>query len=180
MNFEASGNPRMRFTDGALEGYAYSANCGWINLGDPSQHHLKTDSVAMGLDSDGDAIADAFEYQYFGGLNPTNVTDSDGDGVSDLNEYLEGTNPLVTQDQLRITAFATSSGGTSSPITWTTTTARVYTIETSPDMSPLSWVNDTTFSYPIAPDSGSSTTRTVIAATATKRFYRVRAERPLQ
>lgn len=109
----------------------------------------------------------------------TNATDSDGDGVSDLNEYLEGTNPLLPGDRLRITAFSTNSGGTSSPITWTSTTSRLYTIETSPNLSPLSWVNDATFSYPIAPDAGTSTTRTVTASSATKRFYKVKSIRPL-
>ncbi|HEX8077420.1 MAG TPA: thrombospondin type 3 repeat-containing protein, partial [Chthoniobacterales bacterium] len=179
LQFEASGNPRLRFTDGALEGYAYGANVGWINLGDPSEHFLKTNNVAMGVDSDGDGIADAFEYQYFGGLAPTNMSDSDGDGVSDLNEYLAGTNPLLANDHLRITAFSTNAGGTSSPITWRSTTARLYTIETSVDLSPLSWVTDTTFSYPIAPDAGNSTTRTLIAAAAEKRYYRVRSIKPL-
>ncbi|HJT80788.1 MAG TPA: hypothetical protein VJ719_06285 [Chthoniobacterales bacterium] len=179
VQFETSGNPRLRFTDGALEGYAYGANVGWINLGDPSQHFLRTDHIVMGLDSDGDGIADAFEYQFFGSLAPTNQTDSDGDGVNDLNEYLQGTHPLRANEYLRVTAFSTNATGTNSPITWTSTTARLYTIETSLDLSPLSWVTDTTFSYPIAPDPGSSTSRTLLAATAQKRFYRVRSITPL-
>lgn len=32
INFEGTGNPRLRFSDGRLEGYAYSANCGGIVL----------------------------------------------------------------------------------------------------------------------------------------------------
>jgi hypothetical protein len=180
INFEVSGNPRVRFSDGALEGYAYSANCGWINLGDPTEHNLKTDSIAMGVDSDGNSIADAWEYLYFGGLLGAAANqDADGDGMTNLQEYLEGTNPLLAGDRLRITVYSTNAGGTNSLLTWTSTTGRLYTIETSPDLSPNSWINDTTFSYPISPDQGTLTTRTVIQSTATKRFFRVRAIRPL-
>ncbi len=67
INFESTGNPRLRFSDGRLEGYAYSANCGWINLGDGS-FAVQTDTIAPGIDTDGDGMADAFEYLYLGGL----------------------------------------------------------------------------------------------------------------
>ena len=181
INFEAQGNPRVRFSDGALEGYAYSANCGWINLGDPTQHNLFTDTIAMGTDSDGDGIADAFEYQYFSGLGPTATSDSDGDGVSDLDEYLEGTNPTVFGDRLRIISLSPNSGGTSTPITWTSTTGRLYIIETTTDllvdMLNEDW-SDSSLGT-ITPDAGTQTTRTVTASSSTKRFFRVKAMRPL-
>ena len=47
-------------------------------------------------DSDGDGIADAWEYFWFGNLTTAGVgTDFDGDGVSDLNHSLNGTNPRI-------------------------------------------------------------------------------------
>lgn len=107
----------------------------------------------------------------------TLTTDSDGDGMTDLQEYLEGTNPLLAGDRLRITNYSTNSGGTSSLLVWTSTPARLYQIETNPDLL-STWVNDPTFGV-ITPDVGATTTRTVTAATAPKRFYRVRAIRPL-
>ena len=70
------------------------ANCGWINLGDGS-FAVQTDTIAPGIDTDGDGMADAFEYQYFGSLAMNGTADSDGDGMSDLQEYLEGTNPTA-------------------------------------------------------------------------------------
>ena len=82
INFESTGNPRLRFSDGRLEGYAYSANCGWINLGDGS-FAVQTDTIAPGIDTDGDGMADAFEFQYFGGLAMNGTADSDGDGMTD-------------------------------------------------------------------------------------------------
>jgi hypothetical protein len=181
INFEAVGNPRLSLFTGTFSGYAYSANCGWINLND-ALGKVQTNSVLMGVDSDGDGIADAFEFL---NTNPDNLatmnatTDTDGDGMSDLQEYLEGTNPLLRGDKLRITSFSTNSGGTSSPITWMSTTARLYVIETKADLLALTWDPDPTFGIAFAPDSGTSTTRTVPAATATKRFYRVKSIRPL-
>jgi hypothetical protein len=179
INFESIGNPRVSLFTGAFSGYAYSANCGWINLNDLNGK-VQTDHVLMGTDSDGDGIADAFEYQYFGNLTTANATsDADHDGISDKDEYLGGTSPLIPTDRLRITAFATNSGGTSSPITWTSTTARLYVIENNINLQASSWDPDPTFGSPFAPDAGTSTTRTATASSATARFFRVRAIRPL-
>ena len=179
INFESLGNPRISLFTGAFSGYAYSANCGWINLND-AQGKVQTDHVAMGVDTDGDGIADAFEYQFFGGLTTANaMTDSDGDGISDQVEYLDGTSPIVSTDSLRITAFSTNAAGTTSPMSWTSTTARLYVIETKPDLLQLTWDPDPTFGAPFAPDAGTATSKNVTAATALKRFYRVRSVRPL-
>ncbi len=179
INFEALGNPRLSLFTGTFSGYAYSANCGWINLND-SLGKVQTDHVAMGVDSDSDGIADAFEFQYFGNLTSAGATtDSDGDGVSDKGEYLDGTSPTIASDRLRIVTFATNSAGASSPITWTSTVARLYIIETKPDLLALSWDPDPIFGMAFAPDASTSTTRTITAASATKRFYRVRSIRPL-
>jgi hypothetical protein len=181
INFEATGNPRVRFSDGALEGYAYSANCGWINLGDPTEHNLKTDSIAMGLDSDGNGVADAWEYLYFGHLLGAAANqDTDGDGMTDLQEYLEGTNPLLAGDRLRIVSISTNSGGTSSPLTWTSTVGRLYAIDTATVLSlspPTAWTDSGLGT--IYPDAGTQTTRAVTEPTSTKRFFRIRAIRPL-
>ena len=135
--------------------------------------------MLSGVDGDGDGIADAYEFQFFGDLTTTDgSSDTDGDGISDRDEYLDGTSPVLSTDSLRITAFATNSAGTSSPVTWTSTTARLYMIETNPDLF-SAWVPDPVFGVPFSPDAGASTTRIVTAVSATKRFYRVRAIRPL-
>jgi Bacterial TSP3 repeat len=176
INFESTGNPRIRFTDGALEGYAYSANCGWINLGDMTEHNLKTDHLAMGVDSDGDGIADAWEYIYFGNLTTANGTsDNDHDGVSDVQEYKDGTNPTLNGDDLAITTFAKIP--TPLALTFRSTTGRLYFIDRNPDLL-QAWAADPTWGLPFSPDAGSSTTRTVTAS-GTKYFYRVQSVRPL-
>ncbi len=177
INFESTGNPRLRFSDGHLDGYAYSANCGWINLGNGA-FTLSTDSVTPGIDTDGDGMADAFEFQFFGGLTMNATTDTDGDGMSDLQEYLEGTSPTNPGDRLRITVFSTNPGGTNSLLTWTSNASRLYQIEVNPDLLPNHWTNDPSFGI-LTPDMGATTSRTVTAAASSRRFHRVRAIRPL-
>ena len=79
--FEDLGNPRVNLSNGQLFGYAYSANCGWINLGTMTNYVVKTDSIAPGLDTNGNGIADAWELIHFGNLTTaTTTSDSDGDG----------------------------------------------------------------------------------------------------
>lgn len=46
-------------------------------------------------DKDGDGMADAWELEHFGNLDRDGTADSDGDGYTDLEEYQNGTDPLV-------------------------------------------------------------------------------------
>ena len=58
------------------------------------------------LDSDGDGIDDVFELTYPGCLNPLDATDAtsdcDGDGRSNLQEYFDGTNPILADAAPRL------------------------------------------------------------------------------
>jgi hypothetical protein len=179
INFEATGNARISLLTGALSGYAYSANCGWINLNDMNGNYVQTDHIQVGVDTNGNGIADAWEYFYFGALLTPGQENSDPNGTGNtlLQDYLDGVNPTVANSGLRITAYSTNPGGTNSSVTWTSTVSRLYTIETSLDLA--TWTTDTTFAYPIAPDADPSTTRALTATNATKRFYRVKTMRPL-
>jgi hypothetical protein len=176
ISFDHVGNPRLRFTDGRLEGYAWSANCGWINLGDGTLA-VQTDFVAPGIDTDADGMADAFEYQYFGGLGALPAVDTDGDGISDRQEYLDGTSPLSLTSGLRITAFATNNSGLTCPLKWTSTVGRLYAVEINHTLEPLDW-SDSGLGV-VIPDVGSETARIVNGSAIARRFYRVHAIRPL-
>ena len=178
--FEATGNPRISLFTGAFNGYAYSANCGWINLNDMSGDYVQTDHFAMGVDSNGNGIADAWEYLYFGGLlSPGQEnTSPNGSGQTLLEDYLDGIDPTVPDNELRITAFSTNPGGVSSKVKFTSTTARLYTIEVNTDLTqPLNWTDSGLGMF--APDAGTSTTRVVTQGSTTKRFFRVKTMRPL-
>ena len=92
INFENTGNPTIDLTTNRLHGFAYSANAGWINLGELGVI-LQSDSIAPGIDTDGNGLPDGFEATFFGQLGIDPNADSDGDGESNLSEYRSGTNP---------------------------------------------------------------------------------------
>ena len=179
INFEATGNPRVSLFTGTFSGYAYSANCGWIDLNNLNGK-VQTDHIAMGVDSNGNGIADAWEYLYFGGLLAPGQqnTSPNGNGMTLLQDYEDGINPTLADTGLAITAYTTNAGGASSRVTFTSTTSRIYTIEVNTDLTqPLNWTDSGLGSF--APDAGSTTTRTVTQGSATKRFYRVQTMRPV-
>ena len=181
ISFEATGNPRVSLFTGNFSGFAYSANCGWINLNDMSGDYVQTDHILMGADSNGNGIADAWEYFYFGGLlSPGQEnTSPNGSGQTLLQDYQDGVNPNTLNNALRITAYSTNPGGISSNVTFTSNTGRLYTIEVNTDLTlPLNWTDSGLGMF--APDQGISTTRTVTQASATKRYFRVKTMRPLQ
>lgn len=183
ISFEATGDARINLQTGALSGYAWSANCGWINLGTGTAQAVKTLSIAPGVDTDGDGIADAFELQNFGNLTTANATtDRDGDGVSDKDEYLEGTDPLNAADRLQILTVnkATAAGQDTATLQFTTTPARFYRVETITTLvaGVSTWVDSPLGTF--LPDVGATTTRNVVTGPAEpRRFYRVQAIRPL-
>lgn len=174
ISFEAKGNPSLNLLTGQLYGYVYSANCGWINLGTNTSYVLKTNSIAPGIDTDGDGIADAWELTYFGNLTTaTAVSSYAGDCVTDLQKYQGGTDPLVPGSTLRITTVAKATlSPLSLNLTFTSTTARVYRIETSATLLNPQWADSGLGTF--LPDNGTTTTRSVSTA-GTSQFFRVRA-----
>lgn len=179
ISFEGVGNPSVNLVKGQFYGYAYSANCGWINLGTNTAQVVRTASIAPGADTDGDGVADAFEYANFGSLRVVNATsDYDGDGVSDLQEYLAGTDPRVAGDTLRVTQITRTASavaaGYFTNLTFTSSAARLYRIETTTSLTNPAWTDVGLGTF--APDFGTSTTRQVNATNPTQ-FFRVRALR---
>lgn len=190
INFEPQGNPRVSLFTGALSGYAYSANCGWINLNtldsgpSPTLHYVQTDHILKGSDTNngGNGIADAWERLYFGGLLAPGQENSspNGNGMTVAQDYNDGVDPHAENSNLRVTTYSTNSNGTNSSLTFTSTTARLYQVESNPDLAvPNNWSPDPTFGTPFAPDSGFVTTKNLTAASAVKRYYRVKTMRPL-
>ena len=139
---------------------------------------MQTDTIAAGADTDGDGIADAWERVEFGDLTTANATsDNDHDGMTDLQEYLAGTDPLDSQDALRLTRCSRNPGGVSNRVAleWMSVPTRCYAIEICTNLSPsASWSQFTTgFENLLGWHS------VVFTDTATRRFYRIRAVRPL-
>jgi hypothetical protein len=95
-----------------------------------------------------------------------------------LEDYLDGVNPNTANSGLRITAYSTNLGRTSSSVTFTSTPSRLYTIEVNTDLAePANWTDSGLGLF--APDAGSSTVRVVTQPSVAKRFFRVKTMRPL-
>jgi hypothetical protein len=175
INFENTGAPKVNLATGRLSGHAYSANCGWISLSN-AVAFVQTDAIAPGADTDGDGIADAWERLNFGNLTAANATsDADLDGFSDRNEYLADTQPLNASSYLRITASTFADGGTNVDLTWTSELTRLYYVQKDLDLGTTNWFDALGL---IAPD-GATTTRGFTDTNAPRRFYRVKAVKPL-
>ena len=179
VNFEATGNPRIDFATGILSGYAWSANAGWITLDDGGAHHVATDEIPAGADADGDGITDAWEREHAGNLTTFTLDgDADGDGIPDVAEYAADTDPLDPADTgLRITHFIVSTDTTLVTLVWTSRLSRRYHIESTGNLVGGIWTESGLAE--IAPDNGATTQRELTEPAGPRRFYRIRAARPL-
>ena len=177
-----SGGASFFYATGKLTGYAWGANVGWIHLGDVA-FGVVAQSIAPGGDSDGDGIADAWELQRAGNLTALGGGiggggDYDGDSISDAQEYLADTDPLTPADRFRITNLAlTFDPVVEFSLTWTSSIARCYVIETRETLATGAWAD-----AGLGTLSGTGGLQTLAfggPASAT-RFFRVRACLPLQ
>jgi hypothetical protein len=167
--------PRINLSSGVFSGFAYSANAGWINLG---TGRLATLTIAC-PDADGDAMADAWEFENFGDTATAGIgTDYDGDGQTDAAEYVAGTNPGKNSDWLRIIEHSVNAATTQMDIRFASTTpARRYRIETRTDLAEM-WKDSGLGTF--EPDGGGVTSRSIIVEAARARFVRVVGLKPLQ
>ncbi len=175
INFENYGAAKLDLSTGILSGYCYSANCGWISLSTRFSY-VQTDTILPGPDTDGDGMPDAWELINFGTLAAGPGDDPDGDGKTNLQEYLAGTNPNDPGSSLAITNYTTTAGGTNTALTWQSVPTRNYFIDQSLDLSLGSWSDS---GLGLVTSGGISTTQLFSNPSAPKRFFRVRAIKPL-
>jgi hypothetical protein len=175
INFDDAGDARVDLATGQLSGRAYAANLGWISLAGPG-FSLAVDSLAAGADRDSDGVPDAWELLHAPDLQTLSATgDADTDGQRDLEEYWADTDPLDPDDFLALLQIAVSPAQSTSTLTWTSRSTRLYEIQARPEWSASSSWH--TALDPQAAD-GPTTTRT-IPLSGEDRFYRIRASRPL-
>lgn len=71
-------------------------------------------------DTDNDGLLDAWEMQYFGSLNQGPNDDPDGDGLTNLQEFMEKTDPTVTNPAPTVVnGTLARAGNAQNGITWT-------------------------------------------------------------
>lgn len=139
--------PRVDLGTGALSGFAYAANVGWISL------EGVVTCVDGGTDSDGDTIADAWEYEMLAASgHPADLTmldlgsDSDGDGESDEEEYAADTDPFDASERLTIVSIVPNVSLAEVELSWATwSPRRVYRVNSSTDLQTWSLEQDDLF-----------------------------------
>jgi hypothetical protein len=173
--------PHFALITGGFTGYAWGANTGWINLG---SGFLNTDQILC-LDTDADAMGDAWEMQRFGNLTIAGVgTDRDKDGQSDAAEFLADTDPNNAGEWLRFVSQIFNADHTQVTLQFTTTRpTRLYRIQSSTTLlssGPGAWADIGGLGVFTA-DPGSTTTKTIsLPAGERRRFLRVVPVKPLQ
>jgi hypothetical protein len=177
INFEETGNPNVDFVSGRLQGQIWSANAGWINLSNGSQF-LSLAFLPEPLDSDGDGLPDAWEMEHAGNLTAlSGNNDSDGDGQTDLEEYLAGTDPLDAKDFLGPLKLIVALDSSSRTLQWPTKKNYSYRIETRHSFGGSSnWVQ---LDGTLATGSGATASVTLPSSVDSETYYRVRAFPPL-
>ena len=181
-NRDATGTPfegpKVDLVTGRMSGFVWSANCGWISLSNQFAF-VQTDSINYGPDSDGDGIPDAWELQFAPNLGVLNGPgDNDGDGLSNAEEWVADTNPLDPNDALRITGIVKANAPAPTTLTWTSKPTRQYYVRSHPNLEvPQPWP-DSGLGL-LAPDSGTTTTRTLGAVLDPLSFYVIEAVTPL-
>ncbi len=172
VNFENTGAPAVDLTTGQLTGYAWGQNIGWINLSTAT-----TTQLAI-LDTDADGISDAWENENASGNLATlgNPSDADGDGQSDLAEFATDTDPLDGNDRFRITNFSQINNGGFVSLEFTSKTTRFYQVHDSATLSGGSWQD---VGLGTIPGEANFTSVNFNGPAATRKFYRVKAMRPL-
>jgi hypothetical protein len=176
--FETQGNPRLNLLTGSMDGFAYSANTGWIALSNAFAH-VQTDRLEAGPDEDLDGIPDEWELANTGSL--TNLqggaADEDKDGRTDTEEYGADTDPQDPASVLKFTALIRM--GSTNRMSWTVEPTRFYRLEQAQTASPVAVWTDSGLGQ-LPPGSGTTLTGEVPDASATTRFYRVKAIIPLR
>ncbi|MDA1276955.1 MAG: hypothetical protein O2960_23300 [Verrucomicrobia bacterium] len=178
IRFEDFGSPRIDLDTGGLRGLAYGANIGWINLGEFNTS-LSIDYIAPGIDSDSDAIPDAWELEHAGNLETLGIqTDSDFDGQTDLEEYLSDTDPLDKTQNFRILEFTSRNDAGSVVLTWISRPTRAYTVEAIGSFgSPEKWVNVTREA--LVGEDGTMTLALKQGEASEQAYFRVKTSRRL-
>ena len=172
INFEDQGNPRVDWVTGKLLGSIYSANTGWMPL-DGLENSIQLIEIGASADADADGLPDAWEISRAGALTALTASrDSDGDGLTDHDEFLAGTDPLNPAEKLGPIRLSADK-----VIQWPTQNGHLYLLERRASLNPSSpW--ESVHPAPIM-GTGQEASFNLSASLSGPGFFRVRAFPPL-
>ncbi|NCD34802.1 MAG: hypothetical protein EOL87_15470 [Spartobacteria bacterium] len=174
---QTHGTPKVDLRTGALSGYIYGANVGWIALSN-AQAVAVTDSLAPGADTDHDGIPDAWEYKTAG-----NLTALSGDGHDADGDFASDVNEYHgNTDPLSAASVlkfvSVEEDSTDIDITWNVEPERLYYVEYTDALNTETTWNDAGAGC-MGPFVHGAYSQSVSSASSSTRFYRVRAVLPL-
>lgn len=173
---QTQGKPKLNLLTGKITGHVHGANFGWIVL-DTNATDLVSQFLAR-PDTDGDAIADAWEQLHFANLTTASgSSNGDGDTQTDLQEYEAGTDPKDAASSFRIVSQSLNSTRTLASIQFTSSPGRLYRVEHDADL--LGPWSDSPLGV-FAPDNGPLTSKQVVLPGSAVHFIRAVAIKPLQ
>ncbi len=175
INFEQQyGKPQIDLATGRLSGAVWGANIGWITLSN-EMVVVSTERLANGPDLDRDGLPDIWEYKVAGDLGTLDGNhDTDGDGLSDGKEFLVGTDPLDPDSFFGIVEFQHRPG--TDLLRFTTVPDRVYSVYTHDNVPPRAPELSVQRLQP-----GTDPIQQVILdnSDASQRFYQIKVSLPL-
>ncbi len=126
------------------------------------------------FDANGDGILDSWQVHYFG--SPTSPAaapsaDPDGDGVNNLNEFINLTDPTNSASVEKLQVSHDPQSNQRVVLTWLAGRGRLYTIETSTNLSSSAWLSLGNATDIVGDNSVRRVTNTISASS----FYRLRA-----
>ncbi len=141
-----------------------------------TNNNVRTISVVLWVDSDGDGIPDSWMLEYFG--HPTGLAsdnslagdDADGTGMSNLGKFLAGLNPTNPASVFQINSL--NPAGTNLVIDWQSGGGRSYVIQAAGSVTGP-YTNSSSSIY--LPGSGDVRTNSVVAEPIqSPLFYRIK------